>query len=194
MKKEIRIIAWDDCAFKFKDKRVQVIGVIFRGGRFMDGLLSTAITKDGTDATARIAGCINNSRHYDQLSLIMLDGISFGGFNLIDIKSMNKKTGLPVIVAIRRSPNIAEFLGAMKRLPGYKKREQCVRNAGEVHSYKDIFYQNVGISNEECEQIFKITCTQSNIPEPLRVAHLIASGLSRQIKHTSLHKESRGRA
>ena len=60
-KKEVRIIAWDDCAFEFKSKRVTVVGAIFRGGQFLDGLLSTAITKDGTDATAKISDSILKS-------------------------------------------------------------------------------------------------------------------------------------
>lgn len=199
-KQEIRIIAWDDCAFKFKDKRVQILGAIFRGGRFMDGLLSTAIKKDGMDATDRIASCVNSSRHYDQLSLIMLDGISFGGLNIVDIKLLAEKTKLPVIVVMRKMPDIDKFLGTMKKFRNYKTREQSVRNAGDVYSYRDIFYQKSFLAQEDCEQIFKIACTQSNIPEPLRVAHLIASGLSRKMNVRSKSAsfansfESRGRA
>ncbi len=191
VKPEIRIIAWDDCAFQFKDKKVTVVGAVFRGGKFIDGLLSTEIEKDGTDATEKISKRILSSRHYDQLSLVMLKGISFAGFNMIDIKTLNKKTRLPVIVVMRSAPDLNKFVGAMKKLGYYKKRIKALKNAGTVYKYKNIFYQKSGITAEQCEQIFRVTCTQSNIPEPLRVAHLIASGLSRS--HGSGF-ESRGRA
>lgn len=200
IKPEIRIIAWDDCAFQFNDKRVLVVGVVFRGGSFIDGLLSTSIKKDGLNATEKVSKRILSSRHYDQLSLIMLKGISFGGLNIINIREMNKKTKLPIIVVIRSTPNLNKFKDAMKKLSNYKKRMKAVDDAGEIYKYKNIFYQKCGISSGQCEEIFRVTCTRSNIPEPLRVAHIIASGLSRKdIKQNDERGslsgyESRGRA
>ena len=182
IKKEIRIIAWDDCAFRFSQKRVLIIGAIFRGGSFLDGLLSTRIKKDGLDATEKIADSILKSRHYDQLSLIMLDGITFAGFNLVDIKELNRKTKLPVIVVQRKRPDMTRFKKTMKIFRDNKKRISIVKNAGRLFTFskdgKNIFYQRIGIDNKKSREILKITCTRSNLPEPIRVAHLIASGLS----------------
>jgi len=190
-KKEVRIIAWDDCAFSFRQKSVLVVGVVFRGGQFMDGLLSTKIAKDGLDATQKIAASIKNSRHYDQLNIIMLDGITFGGFNMINIKELRQKTKLPVIAVQRDEPNMEKFLLAMKRVKRYRKRLQIVKNAGKIYKYNWIHYQKNGLTNKECEELLKLTCIRSKIPEPIRVAHLIASGLSR---NTDYGYESRGRA
>jgi len=176
IKPEIRIIAWDDCAFKFDQKSVRIVGAIFRGGKFLDGLLSTRITKDGNDATDSIAESINESRHYDQLSIIMLDGISFAGFNLVDIKALNKKTRLPVIVIQRKMPDMRKFTTALKIFRDNRKR--MVKAAGRIYCFRDIFYQKSGISVDECESILRVTCIRSHIPEPVRVAHLIASGMS----------------
>ncbi|MEM7819245.1 MAG: DUF99 family protein [Candidatus Aenigmatarchaeota archaeon] len=194
IKKEIRIIAWDDCRFRFKSKKVRIIGVIFRGGLFLDGLLSTIINKDGNDATDKIINSILYSRHYNQLSIIMLDGISFAGFNLVDIKELNKKTKLPVIVVQRKKPNMKKFINALNIFSDSKKRKEIVKKAGKIYKYDKIFYQKYGLSINECNEILKITCTRANIPEPIRVAHIIASGLSRQSKSASFVFESRGRA
>ena len=189
IKEEVRIIAWDDCAFRFRQKQVLIVGVVFRGGKFLDGLLSTKIKKDGMDATEKLIDSITNSRNYDQLSLIMLDGISYAGFNLIDIKLLNKKTKLPVIAVQRKLPNIKKFNDTMKIFKDYKGRVAIVRKAGKFYRYKiphgEIFYQKCGMGDEYCRKILQLTCVRSNVPEPLRVAHLIASGLS---------GESRGRA
>ena len=189
IKDEVRIIAWDDCAFRFRQKQVLIVGAVFRGGKFLDGLLSTKIKKDGMDATEKIIKSIKSSRHYEQLSLIMLDGISYGGFNLVDMRLLNKKTKLPVIAIQRKIPNIKKFNETMKIFKDYKKRISIVKKAGKFYRYKtaggEIFYQKCGISDDACRKILDLTCVRSNVPEPIRVAHLIASGLS---------GESRGRA
>jgi endonuclease V-like protein UPF0215 family len=185
IKEEIRIIGWDDCRFRFDSKKVLIVGVIFRGSKAMDGLLSCRITKDGLDATEKISSAIKKSRHYDQLSIIMLDGISYAGFNLVDIKELSRKTGIPVIVIQRKKPDMIKFLGAQKKFGNYEKRKNIVKRAGKFYKYNDVYYQKSLISSEDAEKILDLTCSRSNIPEPVRVAHLIASGLS---------GESRGRA
>lgn len=178
MKKEIRIIAWDDSAFRFEQKRVLIVGTIFRGSLCLDGLLSVRIAKDGLDATEKIAKSILKSRHYDQLSFIMLDGISLAGFNLVDVKELNRKTKLPVIVIQRKKPDMKKFTKALRVFGDYKKRLLMVKRAGKLYKYKGIFYQRAGLDKNKCEEIIKLTSTRAKIPEPIRVAHLIASGLS----------------
>ncbi|NIO44111.1 MAG: DUF99 family protein, partial [Candidatus Aenigmarchaeota archaeon] len=92
IKKEIRIVAWDDGPFKFKSKGKDIlVGVIFRGGQFIDGLLKTEIEIDGLDATKKIIEKVLKTKHKD-LRIIMLDGITFAGFNTVDIKEIYEKT------------------------------------------------------------------------------------------------------
>ena len=182
LKPEVRVIAWDDCAFSFRQKRVLIVGPVFRGGSFLDGLLSTRVDKDGDDATERIANAILTSRHYDQLSYIMLDGITLAGFNVVDIRELSRRTKLPVVAVQRKKPNMKEFLVALKKLADHKKKMEGMKAAGKFFRFglgeNNILCQREGISNEECRDLLRITCIRSNIPEPLRVAHLIASGLS----------------
>ncbi|MBI3190807.1 DUF99 family protein [archaeon] len=190
-KKEVRIIAWDDCAFSFNAKSVRIVGAVFRGGEFLDGVLSAKIKKDGTDITEKIINSIKKSRHHDQLSIIMLNGITFAGFNIADIKKLSKATRMPVIAVMRNKPDMKKFMSAMRRVDNYSKRTKLVKSAGRIYTHKNIFFQKSGITTEECDEILKKTCVRSKIPEPIRVAHLIASGLSR--KHENGY-ESRGGA
>jgi len=94
-----------------------------------------------------------------------------------------------------------KFIAALKRTDKYRQKERIVRNAGEALLFGEIFYQKAGIANKEAEDILKMTCTRSKIPEPLRVAHLIASGLSRKRNGSrpprsdeDVFTESKGRA
>lgn len=189
MKREIRIIAWDDCAFSFKQKSVRIVGAIFRGGSFIDGMLSTRIDKDGNDATEKISMAILSSRHYDQLSYIMLDGITLAGFNVVDIRELYKKTKLPVVAVQRKKPEMDEFLEAIRKVNDAAEKMRKVKAAGRFFRFgagdREILYQKRGLDIGECNELLRLTCVRSNIPEPLRVAHMIASGLS---------GESRGRA
>ncbi len=179
MKPETRVVAWDDAAFDFHDRIVGIVGVVSRMGRQIDGVISKQIEKDGTDATDKISGAILDSNHYGQISYIMLDGICFGGFNVVDVEKLYLTTNLPVIVVMRKRPDMEKFLTAMKNIGNFEPRLVALMNAGNIYTYRNIFYQTIGLSQKECEEILDLTCVHSNIPEPLRVAHLIASGKGR---------------
>jgi endonuclease V-like protein UPF0215 family len=185
IKPEIRVLGVDDGVFTPHSKGlVPVVGVVFRGGYWLDGVMHTNIKIDGFDATAKIASMILKSPHYKQLRVIMLNGITFAGFNVADIKKLNRKTKLPVIAVTREKPNFAEIYEALKNLPKSEERWKAIQGTGEsVEVYarnkrEKIYIQYSGICEEDAKKILRLTSTHSNIPEALRVAHLIASGLS----------------
>ena len=176
-KKEIRVIGIDDSPFKkFKKGKVLVIGTIFRGGAWCDGILSTKVSIDGKDSTKKLVEMINKCRFKPQLRCILLDGIALGGFNIIDIKELNKKTKIPVMVVIRRYPDFKKIEETLKKInKGHKYK--LIEKAGPVTKIGEIFVQLSGLTLEQAKSILKITCTRSLIPEPIRVAHLIAAGV-----------------
>ena len=106
-KSQIRILGIDDAPFKncHGKGKALVLGTVFRGGDRMDGLLSTYVKIDGLDSTRVLIPWICESRNKAQLSVVMLDGISLGGFNIVDIQELSKQTSLPVIVVIRHEPD-----------------------------------------------------------------------------------------
>lgn len=163
---------------------VPVVGVVFRGGYWLDGVMHTRIRIDGFDATRKITSMIISSPHYKQLRVIMLNGITFAGFNVIDIEELNKKTKLPVIAITREKPNLKEIREALKNLPKSEERWKIILKAGEPFEMsarnkgEKIYMQAWGLLKEDAEKIVRLTSTRSNIPEALRVAHLIASGIS----------------
>ncbi len=181
IKEEIRILAWDDGPFDFKKKGKDIlIGVIYRGGKILDGMLKTEIEIDGLDSTERIIESTNKTKHKD-LRVMMLDGITFGGFNTVDIKDIYMRTKLPVIVVNRKKPDLEKFKKSLKLLPEYEKRLTAVKNAGPFYytnvKNRKICFQCAGLKKEDAEKIIKTTATIGLIPEPLRAAHLIATGI-----------------
>ncbi len=191
-KPEIRILGFDDSPFKRTDKKVAVMGVIYRGGSFLDVVLKSEVAVDGLDATEKLAKLVNKSRHKPQLKVLMFDGITLGGFNIIDIKKLHKQTELPVIVINRRHPDLDSVQKALENnFKDFKKRWGMILNAGKIKvcnlkNGKRVYYQTVGMEDEEAEEVIQLSSTHSDIPEPLRVAHLIAAAI--------IKGESSGRA
>ena len=185
IKPEIRVLGVDDGVFTpHVESIVPVVGVVFRGGYWLDGVMHTEILVDGFDATERISNMITSSPHYEQLRVIMLNGITFAGFNVVDIKALNAMTGLPVIAVTREKPDLPLIRKALKHLPRSEERWKAVLNAGEISEVstrkegEKIYLHAAGVSLVDAEKIVRLTSTRSNIPEALRVAHLIASGIS----------------
>jgi endonuclease V-like protein UPF0215 family len=182
VKEEIRILGIDDGPFKNNDKEVIVVGVIFRGGNFLDGVLRTYVVVDGLDATEKLSKMINSSRHKNQLKVIMLDGITLGGFNIVDLKELYNETKIPIIVINRKMPDLKSIKKALeKNFLDFEKRWKMILNAGKIKQLKlekfSIYYQNIGLEDEEAEEIIILSTKHAQIPEPLRVAHLIATGI-----------------
>ncbi|MEM3090892.1 MAG: DUF99 family protein [Candidatus Bathyarchaeia archaeon] len=185
IKPEIRVLGVDDGIFKPHTKGlVPVVGVVFRGGYWLDGVMHTKVKVDGFEATRKIASMIKGSPHYKQLRVIMLNGVTIAGFNVVDIKKLNINTELPVIAVTRDKPNFDEIYEALKKLPKSEERWKAILNAGELYEVPlrcgkgKIYMQISGLSVEDARKILQLTSTRSYIPEALRVAHLIASGLS----------------
>jgi endonuclease V-like protein UPF0215 family len=185
IKPEIRVLGVDDGAFiPHVEGQVPVIGVVFRGGYWLEGVMCTEIAVDGFDVTDQIASMITGSPHWRQLRVIMLNGITFAGFNIVDVEALNLVTKLPVITVTREKPDLAEIHKALQNLPCSEERWETILKAGEPvevstrNAKATVFVQTVGVSKEDAQKILRLTATRSNIPEALRVAHLIASGIS----------------
>jgi hypothetical protein len=185
VKPEIRVLGVDDGKFiPHSKKQVLVVGVVFRAGYWLEGVMSTQITVDGFDATTKLASMIRNSPHYKQLRIVMLNGITLGGFNVVDIKALNAETGLPVIAVTSRKPDLAKVHSALKSLPNSEERWTAILSAGEIFSVamqggmQEVYVEVSGITKEHAVEVLRLTARKSKIPEPLRVAHLVASGIS----------------
>jgi len=183
IKPEIRVLGVDDGKFTpHTAGSVIVVGVVFRGGCWLDGVMHTNITIDGFDATDKMASMINSSPHCKQLRLIMLNGITFAGFNVVNIKKLNLATNLPVIALTGDKPDLDSIRDALNNLNKTDERWKTVLEAGEIHEItnrgKKLYIALAGISLADAQKIINLTATRSSFPEPLRVAHIVASGIT----------------
>lgn len=183
IKSEIRILGIDDCPFNPSRRgKVPLLGVVFRGGLWLDGAMRTEVEIDGRDSTDKIVEMIRSSTHYKQLRVIMIDSITVAGFNVVDLQRLHQETRLPVIAITREKPNEEEVKAALKNLPDWEERWRIIEKAGNINEIQvrgtKLYAHTAGMALEDAEEIVRVSSTRANFPEPLRVAHLLAQGLS----------------
>jgi len=183
MKSEIRIIGIDDAPFTFNDDKTDIIGVVMRGNNYIEGVLHDIIQIDGLDATKKCEKMITKTRHYTQLKAVLFDGSTQGGFNIIDTELLWKKTKIPNITVTRKHPDFKKIQRALQTHFSDWKQRLSLLEKGRLYkmktAYNPIFIKCEGISFSQSKEIIKLATIRGVIPEPLRIAHIIASGISK---------------
>lgn len=184
VKPEIRVLGIDDGVFTpHSNELVDVVGIVYRGGYWLDGFMHTKVQVDGLDATEKLVEMITSSPHYSQLRVIMLNGVTLAGFNVVDIEELSQRVKLPVVAVTRDKPNFDDIKKALQNLSHSEQRWSAIEKAGKMikvrtrNGEEPIYVHVAGLSEEDAKRILKSTSTRSNVPEALRVAHIIASGL-----------------
>lgn len=184
IKSEIRVLGIDDGQFVPHTKgTVDIVGVVYRGSCWLEGIMTAKINIDGLDATEKIASMIKNSPYYGEIRVVFLNGVTFGGFNVVDLMELFALVDLPVISIVRKKPDLNKINAALKHLPDFNMRWDSMEHAGKLFEVEvkpelnPVYIHVAGILCDEAKKILKKTSTLANIPEALRVAHIIASGL-----------------
>lgn len=183
VKPQVRVVGFDDGTFFFSSKlnrdKTILIGVVMKGSQEVVGVLSRWITVDGTNATDAMIDAVLNSRFKD-LRVIMLKGITYAGFNVVDVERLHRETGLPVVIVIRKKPNLAAMEEALrKHFPDASERISLLRRAPLLVELvpRRLYLQAVGLDQETAAEIVRVTTKTGLTPEPLRLAHMIASAV-----------------
>ena len=173
------VIGFDDAPFP-PDYRgdVVIVGAAFAAMR-LEGVLTGKVRRDGANATQRLIRLISQSRFAAHSQLIMLQGIAFAGFNVVDIHALNQALAKPVLVVARKRPDAASIKKALlDSVTGGKRKWSLIESAGAMENMAGVYVQRAGIAPASARRVIEYYAVNSTIPEPLRTAHLIASGLA----------------
>ncbi|HXZ90676.1 MAG TPA: DUF99 family protein [Candidatus Dormibacteraeota bacterium] len=159
--------------------RTVLVAALLEGPRIIDVRLGE-IEVDGRDAQ-RVLLSLLSTLSYD---FVMLSGVSFGGFNLVDIKLLARKVGKSVIAVIREKPDNKAVRDALrKHFDDWKQRWRAVKDAGRLYSCKPLvdepklYFEVGGGSPALAKKVIIASSTISRLPEPVRVAGILARGL-----------------
>lgn len=176
-RRTIRVIGFDDAPFVRSDRApVNMAGVVCAGTRF-EGMLWGQVEPDGWDATEAISQLLLNSKFHPQVHLVLLDGVSMAGFNIIDLPVLAAELQRPCITVMRRHPNMTKIAHAVTRLPDPSQRLELMSRAGTIYHHHPFYFQVCGVAPEVAAIALERLTDRGNVPEALRIAHLITSAV-----------------
>src|SRR5713101_10166574 len=176
------IIGIDDGPFTKQQQTAPLVAVLLQGPH-LQKVRTTRITVDGLDATDRALKLLKGWKP----ASILLSGVTFAGFNLIDPHVLHQGFRVPVIVVVGSRPdNKAVKQALVKHFPDWKVRWKIIRSLGPLRKTltnpdePPLFYEAFGCSTWDAAKILRANCYVSRVPEPVRVAGLLARGLFHQ--------------
>jgi endonuclease V-like protein UPF0215 family len=173
----IRVVGFDDAPFvRHAGNPVGVAGVVCAGTRF-EGMVWGEVEADGWDGTDILCKLLVGGKFLPQLHLVLLDGICLGGFNVIDLPLLATRLERPCVAVMRKVPNFEKIKNALGRLSDSQKRLEIMRRAGTIYEYPPFYFQVFGANPETIAKILEKLSDRGNVPEALRIAHLIGSAI-----------------
>ncbi len=177
----MRIVGVEDGSFqKGITQKALLIAVLFSGSK-IEAVKACKITVDGLDATQELHALLIDWK----FDAILLAGVSFAGFNVIDPEKIFEKFGKPVIIISRTKPrNQAVKSALQKHFEDWQTRWRIFEKLGRPHRVvasawaSPVYMETVRGNVEWASNLARALAVCSRVPEPLRVARLIARGLS----------------
>ena len=183
----MRILAVEDGGFKVglpgkRKEKALLIGVVTLKFKIQT-ILFTRVMVDGLDVTPKLIEMIKNKR--SKPDLVFLASISYAGFNLVNLVQVYDRLRIPIIVANRKEPREDAVEDALlNHFPDWKERLKIIDDVGKPEKLttsngETIYGHVIGISKEEAINKLEKLTVFGKLPEPLRIAHILAHELSK---------------
>lgn len=178
---KMQVVGVEDGSFKKGvTKKTLLAALLFRGLE-IDDVKFAKIKVDGLNATEEVVKILNEWK----FDAVMLAGVSFGGFNIIDPTALFKKFRKPVIIISRTKPDNkavkhalqAHFRDWQIRWDVFKKLGP-IRKVKVLAKEKPLYIEILGKDAQWANNLIRALTVCGRVPEPLRVARLVARGLS----------------
>jgi len=168
-----------------RGEKALLIGVKMKKNR-IEAIYCKSIEVDGLDVTEAAMKIISNAKPID---IILLGGISYAGFNIIDAVKIWEETRIPIIIISKEKPDNKSILSALKKHfedweVRWEKIKRVLAKSKGIHEVylksekNPIYIENIGIKREAAGKILRENTIWGRIPEPIRVANIIAKNIS----------------
>jgi endonuclease V-like protein UPF0215 family len=150
-----------------------------QGAASVEGVAVTSFPVDVDGATEHLAEWIGGMRWHPMLHAIVVGGVTIAGLGLIDLEGLSARLRVPVLAVTRRdtaanevsraliAAGLSDRLSLLERLPAARRVED------------GLYVACAGAEIEFATGILRATRRRAQLPEPLRVAHLIGAALAR---------------
>jgi len=165
-------------SFRQGQTRSALAGVVMRSDFVIDGVALGRTAVGGDDATSAIASLYRRFRRND-INLIIVSGAILSLYNIVDVDGLAERAGVPVVcLTYKETAGIEGSIrrhfpdGAESKLRAYRKLGR--RTGVRLRTGKKVFVRSSGIERGDVRQVLDVFTLQGSIPEPVRVAKLLA--------------------
>ncbi len=154
-----------------------------RADLIMDGFTFSRVEVGGMDATQRIVEMYEALNRRD-INILLLNGCVISWYNVIDLNRVVNAIGLPLIcVTYRDSKGLETFFKENFPEDWQRRTEVYKRNGPRtpltLHTGHTVYARFLSISREETSRLLNKFTFHGAVPEPLRIARLLARALMR---------------
>jgi endonuclease V-like protein UPF0215 family len=180
------VLGVDDGPFdKGVSQTVPIVGVTMEGSDLVEAVSVAEFPIDAEGVTDFLAGWIGQLRVKPALQGVLFGGITIAGLAVIDIHALSARLGVPVAIVNRREPSNGRLIEALQSA-GLLNRRAILERAPIAQCINGrIYVASAGGDPAAAASLVRATLGKSDLPEPLRLAHLIARAI--------VTGESRGR-
>jgi len=185
-KKAFRALGISESFIKGISNKSILAGVVLRSDHIIDGFVFSRATVGGMDATDKIIDMYKALKR-DDINILMLNGCVISWYNVIDLHRVYRELELPLIcVTYEKSEGLEKYF--MELFPeDYDKRIEIYRKNGPrtpmvLHTGHNVYVRFLGMNLEEAKGVLNKFTLHGAIPEPLRIARLLARGIMRTLK------------
>jgi len=177
-------MAFDDGPFRFGDRSALLVGLVVRGQGYLEGAQFDRASVDALDSTDAIARMVAACPQRTQLKALLLDGLTFAGFNVVDLEDLHGRTGVPVVTVVDKTPDPGTILTALRaKFPDWEERWRRLQSPAlhriDLPDGGALTAHVAGCTVDDARELLRTTTLRGHLPEALRMAHLVASGMPR---------------
>ncbi|MDG6920145.1 MAG: DUF99 family protein [Nitrososphaerota archaeon] len=165
-------------SFRQGQRRSVLAGVVMRSDFVIDGVAMGRTEVGGDDATRSIASLFRRFRRND-INVILVSGAILSLYNVVDADGLSVRTRLPVVcLTYKETGGIEGSIrrhfpeGAEAKLEAYRRLGERVRV--RLKTGHAVFVRTAGVDEGEAKAVLDAFTLQGSIPEPVRVAKLLA--------------------
>jgi endonuclease V-like protein UPF0215 family len=179
--RNMQVVGVEDGSFcKGVTPTALLAAVLFKGVK-VESVKITRITVDGLDGTRKLAEILNKW----EFAAVFLAGVSFAGFNVIDPSVIHAESGKPVVIVSRTKPDNRAVKRALQRhFEDWEARWRVFAKLGSptkiiaLKGEPPVYVETLGADIRWASNLIQALSVCCRVPEPIRVARLVAQGLS----------------
>ncbi len=182
----VKAVGVDDGYFPIKCKELRcrtIVAVVLCEGLTPVDVTIEPVTVDGLDGTEAAARSVRRLASAPQI--IFTDGVTVAGFNIIDPEALSREVSVPVIAVFKHELSLSKIRVALeKHFTDWRVRFDVIRRVYGaskplVTPWRKIRVSVFGMDLSRALDAIIALQNTSPLPEPLRLADIIASGLTR---------------